>query len=217
MNRINYFSSSVSLIIVLLSLNACSQRQQLEFYGRSMQLQIRESGDRSIRITLIPVNLDDDLSHNPVLSDIEYPDPIINIRELSSPLEKEVGNFLINVLPEPLRIVVHNNQGDLIQELTFSDNGQLAFKLDDQPVLGMGEGGPRLGEDWRNDTVEFDRRGRLHKMEPRWQANAYGSRNPVAMLVSTGGWGIFSSADICCLPNCVAMAVRKVWRKSSCL
>jgi alpha-glucosidase (family GH31 glycosyl hydrolase) len=191
MSLINYFYRGVSLIIALLFSNVYSQHQQLEFSGSSMQLQIRDAGDRSIRVTLMPINLDDDLSHNPVLSDIEYSDPVINIRELSSPLEKEVGNFIVNVLPEPLKIIVHNKQGDLIQELTFSDNGQLAFMLDDQPVLGMGEGGPRMGEDWKNDTIEFDRKGRLHKMEPRWQKNAYGSRNPVAMLVGTGGWGIF--------------------------
>jgi len=191
MSRINYFSFGVSFILTLLFSNVYSQHQQLEFSGSSMQLQIRDAGERSIRVTLMPINLDDDLSHNPVLSDIEYSDPVISIRELSSPLEKEVGNFTVNVLPEPLKIIVHNKQGDLIQELTFSDNGQLAFMLGDQPVLGMGEGGPRMGEDWTNDTIEFDRRGRLHKMEPRWQKNAYGSRNPVAMLVGTGGWGIF--------------------------
>ena len=111
MSRINYFSSSVSLIILLLCLNVHSQHQQLEFFGCSMQLQIRDGGDRSIRVTLMPINLDDDLSHNPVLGDIEYSDPVINIRELSSPLEEEVGNFIVNVLPEPLKIIVHNKQG----------------------------------------------------------------------------------------------------------
>ena len=191
MNRINYLSSGASLIIALFFSNVYSQHQQLEFSGRSMQLQIRDTGERSIRVTLMPINLNDDLSNNPVLSDIEYSEPVINISELSIPIEKEVGNFIVKVLPEPLKIIVHNKQGNLIQELTFSDNGQLAFMLDDQPVLGMGEGGPRMGEDWKNDTIEFDRRGRLHKMEPRWQKNAYGSRNPVAMLVGTGGWGIF--------------------------
>ena len=80
MSRINYFSSGVSLIITLLFSNVYSQHQQLEFSGRSMQLQIRDAGERSIRITLIPINLDDDLSHNPVLSDIEYSEPVINIR-----------------------------------------------------------------------------------------------------------------------------------------
>ena len=28
-------------------------------------------------------------------------------------------------------------------------------------------------------------------MQPRWQADAYGSRNPVPMLIGTEGWGIF--------------------------
>jgi hypothetical protein len=27
-------------------------------------------------------------------------------------------------------------------------------------------------------------------MEPRWQSDAYGSRNPVTMLVGTKGWGL---------------------------
>jgi alpha-glucosidase/alpha-D-xyloside xylohydrolase len=39
--------------------------------------------------------------------------------------------------------------------------------------------------------VQFDRRGALDTMEPRWQADMYGSRNPVAMLLGTGGWGVF--------------------------
>ena len=60
----------------------------------------------------------------------------------------------------------------------------------------MGEGGPKPepGVNWRNLPVEYDRRGRYHKMQPRWQADAYGSRNPVAMLIGTEGWAIFVSA-----------------------
>jgi len=54
-----------------------------------------------------------------------------------------------------------------------------------QPVLGMGEGGskPSPEADWRDLPVEFDRRGRYHHMQPRWQRDAYGSRNPVAVLI----------------------------------
>ena len=59
-------------------------------------------------------------------------------------------------------------------------------------LLGMGEGGPQPGENWRTEhEIEFDRRGRFHEMRPRWQSNAYGSRNPVAFLIGTGGWGIY--------------------------
>jgi alpha-glucosidase/alpha-D-xyloside xylohydrolase len=31
-------------------------------------------------------------------------------------------------------------------------------------------------------------------MQPRWQSDAYGSRNPVPMLIGTGGWAIFVAA-----------------------
>ena len=80
-----------------------------------------------------------------------------------------------------------------MQELVFEADGTLSFKLDEQPVLGMGEGGPRPqpGRPWREQPVQFDRRGQLDTMEPRWQADMYGSRNPVAMLLGTGGWGLF--------------------------
>ena len=83
--------------------------------------------------------------------------------------------------------------GTVIQTLTFEPDGSVAFLLDDQPVLGMGEGGPRMsgGTNWRTAPVEFDRRGRVHEMIPQWQRGAYGSRNPVALLVGTSGWGLF--------------------------
>ena len=83
-----------------------------------------------------------------------------------------------------------------MQELVFEADGRVSFKLDGQPVLGMGEGGPRpeRGRPWREQPVQFDRRGALDTMEPRWQSDMYGSRNPVAMLLGTGGWGLFVAA-----------------------
>ena len=50
---------------------------------------------------------------------------------------------------------------------------------------------PRPGTPWRQQPVQFDRRGKLDTMEPRWQSDMYGSRNPVAMLFGTAGWGLF--------------------------
>jgi alpha-glucosidase/alpha-D-xyloside xylohydrolase len=57
----------------------------------------------------------------------------------------------------------------------------------------MGEGGPRpaRGTPWRDQPVQYDRRGALDTMEPRWQADMYGSRNPAAALFGTSGWGLF--------------------------
>jgi alpha-glucosidase/alpha-D-xyloside xylohydrolase len=48
-----------------------------------------------------------------------------------------------------------------------------------------------LHVNWRNLPVEYDRRGKYDSMQPRWQADAYGSRNPVPMLIGTGGWATF--------------------------
>ena len=55
----------------------------------------------------------------------------------------------------------------------------------------MGEGGPLPRGNFRTLPIEFDRRGRLEDMRPRWQSDAYGSRNPVALLIGTEGWGLF--------------------------
>ena len=98
--------------------------------------------------------------------------------------------------PNPLTVVVRNAAGRLVQEVIFETDGTLSFALDEHPVLGMGEGGPRPEKDrpWREQPVQFDRRGALDTMEPRWQSDMYGSRNPVAMLLGTGGWGLFVAA-----------------------
>ena len=100
---------------------------------------------------------------------------------------RRVGKLNVEVRPGPLTLVVRNAAGQLIQEVVFADDGTLSFKLDEHPVLGMGEGGPRpqKGENWREQSVQFDRRGALDTMEPRWQSDMYGSRNPVAMLLGT--------------------------------
>ena len=77
--------------------------------------------------------------------------------------------------------------------LRFEPDGPLSFDVGDGPVLGMGEGGPRpvRGTNWREQPVQFDRRGALDTMEPRWQADMCGSRNPAAVLFGTSGWGLF--------------------------
>jgi alpha-glucosidase/alpha-D-xyloside xylohydrolase len=94
---------------------------------------------------------------------------------------------------DPLSVTITTAPGDTVQRLIFERDGTLSFRLDGQPVLGLGEGGPRpeQGVPWREQPIQFDRRGRLDTMEPRWQSDAYGSRNPAPMLVGTGGWALF--------------------------
>ena len=127
------------------------------------------------------------------MTERSYPAPALSLRDITAPATAKVGTLRVDVRPNPLTVVVTNAAGQPVQTLVFEPDGNLSFGLDGQPVLGMGEGGPlpAPGSPWRSHAVQFDRRGQLDLMEPRWQADMYGSRNPAAMLLGTGGWGLF--------------------------
>jgi alpha-glucosidase (family GH31 glycosyl hydrolase) len=165
--------------------------QPLTTGGVPARLDIQEAGTNSIRISLSPLDQERDYSLNPVLAKRDYPAPIISLTEINGTVNGKLGNLTVEIKPNPLTIIVTNNKGEAIQEIVFRKDGNMTFNLDGQPVLGMGEGGPKPEDDWRNMPVEFDRLGRLHKMQPRWQADAYGSRNPVALMIGTGGWALY--------------------------
>jgi hypothetical protein len=163
----------------------------LTIAGQPAVLKVRAAGESSIRVTLKPESFKAEFPAGPVLPEKDYPRPALTLRDVKKPVTATVAGLVVTVRPEPLRLTVTGNDGTVIQSLTFQADGSVDFMLDDQPVLGMGEGGPKMTADWRAAPVEFDRRGRLHEMTPEWQRGAYGSRNPVALLVGTRGWGLF--------------------------
>ena len=155
------------------------------------QLDIRTAGERGIRVTLKPAGYNSIVPYTPALIERVLADPILSLREFDEPITRRVGGLNVEVRSNPLRIIASGADGAPIQDLVFEEGGGVSFKLDGHPVLGMGEGGPQPGRGWRSHEVEFDRRGRRHEMVPRWQSNAYGSRNPVPLLIGTSGWGLF--------------------------
>ena len=188
--------SAVTILLVATLGAARAHAQPITAAGEPAQLDVRVAGERSIRITLKPVSFKEDFPVNPAVVAAQYPAPALSLREITRPVRKKVGALSVDVRPNPLTLRITNDAGALVQELVFENDGNLSFTLDDQPVLGMGEGGPlpEQGKPWREHPVQFDRRGRLDAMQPRWQADMYGSRNPVAMLLGTGGWGLFVAA-----------------------
>ncbi|AHG92392.1 glycoside hydrolase family 31 (plasmid) [Gemmatirosa kalamazoonensis] len=176
-----------------ISLAARAHAQPIAAAGQPAQLDVRAAGAASVRVTLKPAAMAAAFPYTPALVERTYAAPAISVRELRAPVRRTVGALTVEVRPDPLTVVVLRAAGDTVQRLTFQPDGSLAFRVDDAPVLGMGEGGPRpqQGTPWRTAPIQFDRRGRLDEMEPRWQSDAYGSRNPAAVLVGTGGWGLF--------------------------
>ncbi|MGE5360367.1 MAG: hypothetical protein ACM3NQ_15230, partial [Bacteroidales bacterium] len=106
-------------------------------------------------------------------------------------IRRQAGRLTVEARPSPLTLIVSDERGRQVQHIVFENDGTLSFSLDDAPVLGMGEGGPRpeKGRPWREQPVQFDRRGAFDTMEPRWQSDMYGSRNPAAMLLGTHAQG----------------------------
>ncbi|HEY1123759.1 MAG TPA: TIM-barrel domain-containing protein [Haloferula sp.] len=176
----------------LAALTLAAKAAPLLTAGKPAELSIRVVGDGVLRITLKPLDSKADLPSNPTLLD-RSDEPVLRLQEISEPKEITANGLKVSIKPAPLTIRVSSKNDVLIQELAFQADGSIVFPLDDQPVLGLGEGGPMPGKDWRNDPVQFDRRGRLDTMEPHWQSDAYGSRNPVALLAGTRGWGLWFS------------------------
>lgn len=181
----------VYLVGTALLAATAARSQQLRTAGKPAELTIRPAGAHSIRVTLKPVATV--LPFAPALAEQPAAAPVITLKELHGVVKKQVGSLMVSIQPSPLTVTVTDTKGQPIQQLIFREDGQVQFKLDHHPVLGMGEGGPKPGKgvNWRQLPVEFDRQGRLHQMQPRWQGDAYGSRNPVPLLAGTGGWGLF--------------------------
>ena len=187
------FADVFRLGIMFIILPATLHAQQITTANKPARLAIRIAGANSIRITLKPLSFKDDFPYTPAVAENKYPAPVISLHTLDKVVKEKIGNLTVEIKPGPLTIVITNNKGQNIQHIVFENDGNLSFKLSNQPVLGMGEGGPKPqpGISWRTQPIQFDRRGAMDSMQPRWQSDAYGSRNPVAMLIGTEGWGLF--------------------------
>jgi alpha-glucosidase/alpha-D-xyloside xylohydrolase len=174
-------------------LAATPQSVSISAAGKPARLDLRLAGDGVVRVTLAPIDAPARALATPALVEQSEPAPVISLREISQPVRRTIGTLAVEVRRNPLTVVVRGAAGRLVQEIAFADDGSVSFRLDGQPVLGMGEGGPRpaQGRPWREQPVQFDRRGAFDTMEPRWQSDMYGSRNPSPMLLGTGGWGLF--------------------------
>jgi alpha-glucosidase/alpha-D-xyloside xylohydrolase len=170
---------------------ASGRAAEIRANNQPAQLDIRPAGEHSIRVTLKPISFQPDFPFTPALAERKYAAPVISLREISQPVRARVGSLNVEVVPTPLTIVATTTDGKPIQTIVFEEDGNLSFRIGGQPVLGMGEGGPLPRRNFRTLPIEFDRRGRLEEMRPRWQSDAYGSRNPVALMIGTEGWGLF--------------------------
>ena len=158
--------------------------------GQPVELTVASGGAHSVRVTLKPVGVA--LPPSPSLLNLEIKNPAISLRMIEKPMQARVGALDVEITPAPLTVLVKSAIGREIQKLVFDDKtGAVSFNVGDAPVLGLGEGGQQPGRGGGPMGVQFDRRGKLDVMRPGWGSGTLGSRNPIAVLVGTDGWGLF--------------------------
>jgi alpha-glucosidase (family GH31 glycosyl hydrolase) len=158
--------------------------------GQPAELTIASGGAHSVRVTLKPVGMV--LPPSPSLLNLEIKDPAIRLRKFDEPVKARVGALDVEIIPSPLTVLLKSVSGREIQKLVFDNKtGKISFNIGDAPVLGLGEGGQQPRKGSGSLGVQFDRRGKLDVMRPGWGSGTLGSRNPVAVLVGTDGWGLF--------------------------
>jgi alpha-glucosidase (family GH31 glycosyl hydrolase) len=155
----------------------------LRFAGRDIELRITAVSDRTIRVTLAPVNTPP-LEAGPVLVSRTWPEPALRLTELPAERLLMLGPLRVSIRPGPLTVEVTTQEGKPVQRLAFEDDtGVVRFRLGDGPVLGLGSGGAR-----------FDRRKTYDAMNNGHRAGEFqifGSRIPIPFLIGTEGWGLF--------------------------
>lgn len=117
------------------------------------------------------------------ITDEGWPEPVVRLRTLPAKRSFRCGELQVEVTPSPLTLRITDRQGRLVQTLRCDPGATMAFRLDDEPLLGLGQGGP-----------QFDRGGSVDRMKSGqggFKLETHGARVPVQWLVGTSGWAMF--------------------------
>lgn len=162
--------------------------------GNPGELTVQTAGDHGIRVTLTALDDAGNLPPPLALPEQEPPKYRFSLREVDGIVVRRMGRLYVTVSSDPLAVDVSTRAGRSVQNVAFTGDGGLSMRMDEHPVLGLGQGGPPLGEDWRHEPLPYDRRGHLYEMTPRQEGKAWGTRAPVPLLVGTSGWALYVAA-----------------------
>jgi len=176
-------AGSVSLVT---SRSASSWDPAILVTGRPIEIAVSQVSAETVRIIVLPIQ---DGRVQPVPQDGSLVHPAWNpprarLRRLVREERVQCGNVVVKLSPDPLAVHVETRDGRLVQHLRLdSQTGSLSFLLGDQPLLGLGQGGP-----------QFDRRGssdRMRSGQSGYMLRTHGGRLPIQWLIGTGGWAMF--------------------------
>ena len=173
------------VILTILLTNLAVLAEPLRYAGVDVELTISRASEKTVGVKLLPLDTNGEavpFADSSMLTDFSR-DVICRKKEITGLEKVVVGGFNVSISSSPLKVVISRANGDVVQELLWSDaEGSMSFQTD-APVLGLGEG-----------AQQFDRRGAMYPMEPSWGAwnrPILGSVVPSPFVIGTDGWAIF--------------------------
>lgn len=158
----------------------------LSVAGRNVEVRVIPVTERTARIAVLPVDSSGAaaaLPDEPVVVARHWAAPVIQVRSRVPAAASKAGTLTVEVRTDAgVEVSVAGPSGVPPQQFRIAvDTGALSFRIGEQPLLGLGQGGPRL-----------DRRGIRQPMTPgETNLATDGMRVPVPWLISPEGWAVF--------------------------
>lgn len=169
--------------ILLSKRRAAAQIAGLTVAGRPVELALTSVSADTIRLNLSPIENKSIVDDGALVEPGRWAQPA-RFSTLASEQSVRLGNLIVKLEREPLRLTVTDVAGRLIQKLSIDrQTGAVFFSLGNGPVLGFGEGGP-----------QFDRRGNKDEMrngQGGYRLRTHGGRAAIPWLIGTSGWAMF--------------------------
>jgi alpha-glucosidase/alpha-D-xyloside xylohydrolase len=152
---------------------------------RAIEIQVAPISAHSFRLSILPLDKGavSAISSDGSLVQESWESHITKLR--AQPKEEiAVGDLKVKISFDPVRIVIKNGHGDIVQQLDWdAGTGILSFLSGNGPLFGLGEGGP-----------QFDRRGDVDPMKSgqgAYKLATHGGRVPIPWIIGTSGWAMF--------------------------
>lgn len=175
-NSWHAYPSARAIGLILLSLAMAAHA--------NADVRISPSGERGVRIVVAAGDMT--VPSNPALIEQNPTTPAIRLKPGATSTKAPIGQLLVTVLADPLRVRVEDTNGRTVQDLEYSaEKGMISFRMTDAPVLGLGEGAQQLD---RRGGVYSVRNGQVEGLA------TLGGRIHVPFLIGTDGWAMFIAA-----------------------
>jgi alpha-glucosidase/alpha-D-xyloside xylohydrolase len=154
----------------------------------AIEIRVTSVSAHTLRFTVLPTRKDQaaEVPSNGSLVQTSWGDPLLKLRGEGPSRTVKTGNLNVTVTTASpaLSLTTATEAGEVIQRLEINrDTGVVSFITGNEPLLGLGEGGP-----------QFDRRGSVDTMrsgQGGYQLATHGGRVPIPWLIGTAGWAMY--------------------------